>query len=219
MPQSTKGQTQERVTDAILYLGTKKSWRFTDLEDWIGNEPMLRRLDRLGYILVREMHLRSWPVDEPFGWYSPRRRPGQSWERLIARGAGDPEYTFHMKLSDHGWDTFEDLQEQGGHGGDAVPAGPGSAVAPSDPALPVGEAATHTTTTAMSAEAATPGSTIDFPNPSQPMSKKNAADGWGGDMTEKKLTALMASGKVRYKELNRETFIFCLDDMPNFGRR
>jgi hypothetical protein len=60
---------------------------------------------------------------------------------------------------------------------------------------------------------------IPLPSPSAPMSKKNAADAWGGDMTEKKLTGFMASGKVRYKELNRETFIFCLDDMPGFGQR
>jgi len=59
----------------------------------------------------------------------------------------------------------------------------------------------------------------DFPNPSAPMSKKNAADAWGGEMTEKKLTNLMKRHRVRFRELNRETFIFCLDDMPGFGRR
>jgi len=60
---------------------------------------------------------------------------------------------------------------------------------------------------------------IPFPNPSAPMSKKDAADAWGGGMTVKKLSGLMESKKVRYVELNRETFVFCRDDIPNLPTR
>lgn len=60
---------------------------------------------------------------------------------------------------------------------------------------------------------------VSFPNPSAPMSKKDVADAWGGDMTVKKLSRLMASGKVRYAELNRETFMFCRDDVPSLPAR
>jgi len=60
---------------------------------------------------------------------------------------------------------------------------------------------------------------IPFPNPSAPMSKKDAADAWGGGMTVKKLGGLMGSKRVRYVELNRETFVFCCDDIPNLPTR
>ncbi|MCZ6652961.1 MAG: hypothetical protein O7D91_08030 [Planctomycetota bacterium] len=55
----------------------------------------------------------------------------------------------------------------------------------------------------------------NFPNPSTPMTKSKAADKWGGDMTVDKLTSQMVSGKVKYRKLNRQTFIFCCDDVPN----
>lgn len=60
---------------------------------------------------------------------------------------------------------------------------------------------------------------VDFPNPSAPISKKDAADAWGGDMTVKKLTELMTSGKVRFRQLSRQMFIFCRDDVPNLPDR
>ena len=59
----------------------------------------------------------------------------------------------------------------------------------------------------------------DFPNPSAPMTKKDAADAWGGAMTVKKLTELMKNGTVRYKQLSREKWIFCRDDVPNLPER
>lgn len=58
-----------------------------------------------------------------------------------------------------------------------------------------------------------------FPNPSAPMSKKDAADAWGGSMQVRKLTELMQSGKVRYSQLTRQQFIFSRDDIPNLPRR
>ncbi len=59
----------------------------------------------------------------------------------------------------------------------------------------------------------------DVPNPSAPLSKKEAAAAWGGSMTVKKLTMLMKSGKIKYKELDRQTFIFCRDQIPNLPER
>lgn len=56
---------------------------------------------------------------------------------------------------------------------------------------------------------------IRFPNPSPPLSKKAAVAYWGGDMTVKKLTGLMKSGRIQFHELNRQTFIFCRDNVPN----
>ncbi len=53
-----------------------------------------------------------------------------------------------------------------------------------------------------------------FSNSSSPLSKKAAAAYWGGDMTVKKLTGLMESGQIRFYKLNRQTFIFCRDDVP-----
>jgi hypothetical protein len=118
MPESTKGQVQPgaSVDGAILCLGTKKSWRLTDLPDWIGNAAMLRRLDGMNCIWVRSRTLRDYPVDDPFGWYSPRKRD-ESWEPLIARVGSDPERAPDIKLSNHGKDTLEDLQQHGGQGG------------------------------------------------------------------------------------------------------
>jgi len=60
---------------------------------------------------------------------------------------------------------------------------------------------------------------VDFPNPSSPVSKKCAADTWGGGMTVSKLTKLMKSGRVRYKELTRQCFILCRDDAPGLPAR
>jgi hypothetical protein len=60
---------------------------------------------------------------------------------------------------------------------------------------------------------------IPFANPSAPLSKKNTADAWGGDMTVKKLSKLMNSGKVKFVKLTRETFVFCRDDIPNLPQR
>ncbi|MCH8853345.1 MAG: hypothetical protein IID41_11950 [Planctomycetes bacterium] len=56
---------------------------------------------------------------------------------------------------------------------------------------------------------------VKFPSPSVPMTKSKAADKYGGDMTVDKLTSQMASGRVKYLELNRQMFIFCCDDVPN----
>lgn len=53
---------------------------------------------------------------------------------------------------------------------------------------------------------------VDFPNPSHPMTKKEAAGLLG--ITSKKLTSVMNSGGVRFKRVNRQTFIFCSDDLP-----
>ena len=55
----------------------------------------------------------------------------------------------------------------------------------------------------------------NFPNPSRPMSKKQAVGEWGGAMTVDKLTSLIKSERVRCQELNRQLFIFCCDDVPN----
>jgi len=60
---------------------------------------------------------------------------------------------------------------------------------------------------------------IDFPNPSAPLCLKEAADRWGGQMTRKKLRELMNSGKVRYRKLSRQRFIFCKMDAPNLPDR
>lgn len=52
-------------------------------------------------------------------------------------------------------------------------------------------------------------------NPSVPLCKNEAATAWGRDMTVKKLSSLMKSGKIRYLELNRQTFIFDRDQIPS----
>lgn len=52
-------------------------------------------------------------------------------------------------------------------------------------------------------------------NPSAPICKKEAAQAWGKGMTVKKLSGLMESGKIRYKEFNRQTFIFDRDQIPS----
>ncbi len=56
---------------------------------------------------------------------------------------------------------------------------------------------------------------VDFPNPSAPVSLQKAADAWGGQMTRHKLRKAMDRGRVRYQEKNRQTFVFCRDDVPN----
>ncbi|MCK6465810.1 MAG: hypothetical protein L6Q93_13360 [Phycisphaerae bacterium] len=55
--------------------------------------------------------------------------------------------------------------------------------------------------------------------PSAPLSKKQAADAIGGDMTVKKLTSLMNSGHVRFRTLNRQTFIFCRAQFPKLPEK
>lgn len=54
-----------------------------------------------------------------------------------------------------------------------------------------------------------------IPNPSAPLTLTKAAQAWGGSMTAHKLKGLMTSGTVRYQELNRQLFVFYLDDAPN----
>lgn len=50
--------------------------------------------------------------------------------------------------------------------------------------------------------------------PSLPMNKKKAIEFIGGQLTEKKLTASMAMGAVRYTKLTRELYIFCREQFP-----
>ncbi len=56
--------------------------------------------------------------------------------------------------------------------------------------------------------------TTPFNNPSVPVTKQQAADAWGGSMTVQQLTSLMRGGKVPYRELTRQSFIFSCDDIP-----
>lgn len=53
---------------------------------------------------------------------------------------------------------------------------------------------------------------VDFPNPSRPMSKKEAASLF--DTSSKKLTTMMNNKAVRFRTVNRQSFIFCSDDLP-----
>ncbi|MCG3136721.1 MAG: hypothetical protein HJJLKODD_00557 [Phycisphaerae bacterium] len=55
----------------------------------------------------------------------------------------------------------------------------------------------------------------DFPNPSTPMTLQKTADKWGGDMTVAKLKTQMETGKIRYLKLNRQSYVFCCNDIPN----
>ncbi|TKJ32884.1 MAG: hypothetical protein CEE38_21935 [Planctomycetes bacterium B3_Pla] len=56
--------------------------------------------------------------------------------------------------------------------------------------------------------------TIPLEYQSAPMSQKTLARQWGGDMTAKKLSGLMKSGRVRSEKLNRQTYIFDTRDLP-----
>jgi len=57
-----------------------------------------------------------------------------------------------------------------------------------------------------------------IPNPSAPFSLRTIAAAIGGDMTSKKLRPMIGRS-IRGKELNRQTWIVCLDDMPVAARR
>lgn len=52
----------------------------------------------------------------------------------------------------------------------------------------------------------------DVPNPSTPMSKREAAKCIG--TTRKKLSAMMDNKSVRFRQLTRQTFVFSRDDLP-----
>lgn len=56
---------------------------------------------------------------------------------------------------------------------------------------------------------------VDVPDPSSPLSVKEAAGFWGGSMNQRKLARLMKTGRVRYAEINRQLFTFSRNDIPN----
>ena len=54
-------------------------------------------------------------------------------------------------------------------------------------------------------------SSPNLPNPSAPLTQKEAAAYAG--MRPRMLARTMAAGAVRHRQLNRQLFIFCLDDL------
>lgn len=60
---------------------------------------------------------------------------------------------------------------------------------------------------------------VPFPNPSAPISKKEAADAWGGSMTTKVLNRAIETGELRAKRITRQRWIFCRDDAPKLPER
>jgi len=51
---------------------------------------------------------------------------------------------------------------------------------------------------------------------SAPLSLTRMADLWGGDMTAKKLSAMVKNQRIHVKEINRQTFVFDTRDLPGY---
>lgn len=60
---------------------------------------------------------------------------------------------------------------------------------------------------------------VNFPNPSEPMSKKTAVEVLGGDLSVKSLTRMMENESVKFKKYSRQMFVFCRDDFPGLPTR
>ena len=51
---------------------------------------------------------------------------------------------------------------------------------------------------------------------SAPLSLKRMAELWGGDMTAKKLRAMIDNHRIRVEKINRQTFVFDTRDLPSY---
>lgn len=158
---------------------------------------------------LRELQLRFGRVPASDIDDSEQVRIRLQIKSLSAEGSRHPDEAIHWNIAKELWRVAQEVADLR----DADPQESEGSVGEGG-ATPVGT----TSTVARSKAAASTGSAKpNFPNPSAPMSKAQAADRWGGEMTVDKLTSLMNAGTVRFLSLNRQTFIFCRDDVPNLS--
>ncbi len=197
--------SEDRRSEFDRELGRKRGLAIDWASRLIALEPALTEtLERIGHLLARKLRAKNaW--DGRLSELQRRATELRAWsikqETLSAASAPGPTADMNCGPNDATGEQAPAAESESPtvSGPDAERHGDGKATAANaEPDKPID---------------------VDFPNPSAPISKKYAADAWGGGMGVRKLTELMESGRVRHKKLSRQLFIFCREDVPNLPLR